>query len=224
MHERKHQWKSALAGLIRIDTASIPRAAELLARAFQDDPLMTYAFPDAVRRARLLPQLIGLNVRYGCLFGEVYATPSWEGAAVWLPPGGQTMTPWRVLRAGMLAAPLRVDWAALGRLALIQEQTTRLHRRHALPGHWYLSQIGVEPVHQAQGWGGALLRPLLARLDAARCWCYLDTTQEAAIPFYQKWGFAIAAETDTIRGGPHLWAMLRAPAEHFASPSANTEM
>src|ERR1051326_7905222 len=83
MHERKHHWKSAPAGLIRIDTASIPRAAELLARAFQDDPLMTYAFPDAARRARLLPWLIGLNVRYGCLYGEVYATSGWEGTAIW---------------------------------------------------------------------------------------------------------------------------------------------
>lgn len=181
---------------------------------------MAYAFPDAERRACLLPFLIGLNVRYGRLYGEVYATPGWEGMAIWLPPGSVAMPPWRMLRAGMLAAPLRVDWAALRRLARAQEHTTRLHRFHAPMAHWYLSQIGVEPERQAQGWGSALLRPLLARLDAECHWCYLDTTQEAAIPFYEQWGFAVVGEADTVNGGPHLWAMLRAPAEHSAHPPA----
>lgn len=198
-------------GLIRVATPSISRAAEVLARAFQNDPLMAYAFPDPARRERILPWLIGLNVRLGCLYGEVYATPGWEGVAVWFPPGVQAMTPWRMLRAGMLAAPLRASWGALRRLALVEGYTTRLRRLHAPSGHWYLSQIGVEPERQAQGWGSALLHPMLARLDADHRWCYLDTVQQSAIPFYRKWGFDVVAETDTVKGGPHLWALLRPP-------------
>ncbi len=160
-----------------------------------------------------MPLLIGWNIRYGNLYGEVYATSGWEGVAIWLPPGKSDTTPWRMLRAGMFSAPLQLDWATLRRLAQIQEHMTRLHRLHAPAGHWYLSQIGVEPSEQAKGWGSALLRPLLERFDAARCWLYLDTTQEAALPFYQRLGFFVAAESNTAHGGPHLWALLRPPAE-----------
>ena len=77
MGEREHNRESAPVGLVRVHTPALPRAAKLLARAFQADPLMTYAFPDVIRRERLLPLLIGWNVRFGNLYGEVYATSGW---------------------------------------------------------------------------------------------------------------------------------------------------
>ncbi|HEX9058477.1 MAG TPA: hypothetical protein VF818_13195, partial [Ktedonobacterales bacterium] len=58
---------------IRVGSADVVRVAALLARAFDDDALMHYAIPDARQRHRLLPWIIGLNVRYGCRYGTVYA-------------------------------------------------------------------------------------------------------------------------------------------------------
>ena len=57
------------ARLIRATRADVRRVAAMLARAFQDDPLMRYAIPDDERRRRLLPRLIALNVRYGRRYG-----------------------------------------------------------------------------------------------------------------------------------------------------------
>jgi hypothetical protein len=74
------------SGLVRISPDQIALVAGLLARAFQDDPMMVAAFPDATRRARSLPRLNVLTVRYVVRYGEVYATPGMEGAALWLPP------------------------------------------------------------------------------------------------------------------------------------------
>jgi ribosomal protein S18 acetylase RimI-like enzyme len=192
------------------DAATIARIAALLARAFADDPEMVAAFPDAARRARQLPVLIGLNVRFGCRYGEVYTTPGMDGAAVWLPPGAR-FTLGRVARSGMLAAPLRVDWGALRRVAAVERYAARLHHRHAPMPHWYLSQIGVEPSRQGRGIGGALLGAMLARIDAERGWCYLETTKRANLPFYEKHGFRIMEEGETYRGGPRVWGLLRAP-------------
>jgi GNAT superfamily N-acetyltransferase len=148
-------------------------------------------------------------VRYGDLFGEVWTTPALDGAAVWLPPARTTLTPWRMLRAGMFAVPLRLSWRVLGRLARIESIVASLHQQHAPSAHWYLSQLGVEPAHQGQGIGGALLRPMLSRLDAQGLACYLETMDPANVPFYQHQGFTVAAQVNVPEGGPSIWAMLR---------------
>lgn len=199
-------------GLVRIGVGQgqIARAAAVLARAFQDDPLMVVALPDAERRARSLPRLIELNVRYAARYGEVYATPGMEGAAVWLPPGRAQASRGGMLRVGALVAPLTVSWVALRRLAAQEALTAHLHGQHAPMPHWYLSQIGVEPASQGRGFGGKLLAPLLARMDAEGVPCYLETAREGNVALYRRYGFAIVAEGD-LGGGLRVWAMLRQP-------------
>ncbi|HET9979421.1 MAG TPA: GNAT family N-acetyltransferase [Ktedonobacterales bacterium] len=196
------------SGIVRATLADVGRIAAMLARAFQHDPLMRYAIPDAGQRRRLLPRLIALNVRYGCRYGEVYTTPNYEGAAIWLSPGQTRMTLWRILRAGIFTAPLWAPWPALRRLAVSGDHSASLHARCLTGPHWYLAQIGVEPAAQRQGLASRLLRPMLARIDAANLPCYLETENAANIMFYQRLGFHVAAE-DTSPGYPPIWGMIR---------------
>ena len=195
---------------MRVGRAEAPRVAALLAHAFHDDPLMRYAIPDA-RQRRVLPRLIALNVRYVCRYGEVYATPGFEGAALWLPPRRTTPTLGRMLRAGMAAAPFTVPWPVLWRLAAVESHAQALHTRYAPEPHWYLAQIGVEPAQQRQGVASRLLRSMLAHCDAQALPCYLETEHEANIAFYKRFGFRIVAEDANLPSGLHIWAMLRAP-------------
>lgn len=203
--------------LIRIDGKSagdVRRVAEMLARAFQDDPLMRYGIPNAEERRRLLPGIIGHNVRYGYRYGEVYATDDYAGAAIWLPPNQPRFTLGRMMRAGMFTALLQVGWPILGRMAAGEGRAGALHGRCMSGPHWYLSQIGVEPSRQRQGVASRLLRPILARADAAALPCYLETENAANIPFYERHGFQVAAEDAVPAGGPHIWAMVRGPSSH----------
>jgi GNAT superfamily N-acetyltransferase len=201
-------------GLTSVGRADVPRIAALLAHAFAEDPLMCYAIPDASERRRLLPWLIGLNVRDGCRYGAVYATADFEGAAVWFPPERTRRTPWRMVRSGMVAAPLRVRWSILRRLAVVEAHAQALHERHAPASapHWYLAQLGVEPARQRQGSASRLLHPVLAHLDAQALPlpCYLETEREANIAFYERFGFRVVAEDTGLPAGLHIWAMLRA--------------
>ncbi len=200
-----------LHGLARAGMPDARRIARIFARAFQDDPLMRYAIPDAQQRRRLLPTLMGPNARYGCRYGEVYTTTAeFSGAAMWLPPGHATYTLRRLLRAGMLVAPLRLPWPVLRRLATVEGRAHTLHQRYAPEPHWYLAQIGVEPAHQRQGVASRLLRPMLARMDAAGLPGYLETENPANLRIYQRYGFRVVAE-DAVPGEPHIWAMLRGP-------------
>lgn len=75
-----------LSHLVRLQKSQIKPAADVLARAFQDDPFNVYLLPDASERMNKLPHGFRMLVHYGVLYSELYATsPNLEGVAVWLP-------------------------------------------------------------------------------------------------------------------------------------------
>ena len=180
----------------------------LMARAFFNDPLFRYVLPEAETRQKRLPGLFRLNLRYGCMFGELFSLPG-QGLAIWLPPGKTRITVRRALQAGMWLAPLMVGLRAVMGLARLNTTSEQLHAQFAPDLHWYLFLLGVDPDSQGQGLGGELLKPILARADATRMPCYLETNNPSSVRFYQKHGFGVVAERQTISAGFILWSMRR---------------
>jgi ribosomal protein S18 acetylase RimI-like enzyme len=218
MMVRLESFQAVTVEPVHLPPVDAARAAALLARAFQEDPMTRFILPDPDARAGLLPWFLGATVDYGLRYGEVYTTPGVvEGVAIWLPPGKTHLTLGRMLRAGMLATPFRFGPAAFGRFVTLVSHVEGVHKRVAPMPHWYLWGLGVEPARQGQGLGGALLRTVLARADAAGSSCYLETFNPASVPFYRAHGFTVAAEEDVPKGGPRVWAMLR-PSSPFSPP------
>lgn len=92
-----------LSTLVRLGKPDIKPAAKVLARAFQEHPIFVYSIPDASKRRDKLHHVFEKGVRYGVLYGEVYATsPNLEGVAILLPAETADMTLWRLIRVGML--------------------------------------------------------------------------------------------------------------------------
>lgn len=197
---------------MRLEPRRMDDAAQVLARAFRNDPIARYLFPNDSRRAHLLPWYLGSAVHYCANYGEVYATEALDGVAAWLPPGKTKVSNyWHMLRSGMLLAPLKVGPAAFSRLMALRAYTEAAHGRWAPGRHWYLFVLGVEPSSQGQGIGGVLMEPVLARADAQRLPCYLETQYERNLPFYKRYGFEVAEEGSVPNGGPRIWAMIRQP-------------
>ncbi len=86
-----------------------------------------------------------------------------------------------------------------------------LHKRDVPSRHWYLPTLGVDPLSQGRGVGGALLQPVLARADAEGLFCYLETEKEINVTFYRRHGFEVVVEDDFPNGGIHFWTMRRHP-------------
>jgi ribosomal protein S18 acetylase RimI-like enzyme len=189
----------------------LDEAAEVLARAFQHDPLSCYVFPKEARRGRVLRWMFHCHLRYGLRYGQVYTCARGDGVAIWLPPGQTTQTLWRLLRTGALPAPLRFGWSAFRRSMTFLRVLTRWHEHYAPAAHWYLFYVGVTPAQQGRGLGSALLQPVLARADAEALPCYVETGVARNRGFYAQHGFQVVAEAVLPRGGPRLWAMVRAP-------------
>lgn len=81
---------------------------------------------------------------------------------------------------------------------------------HPSGPHWYLPLIGVDPAHQGQGHGAALMTYALEQADRDRLPAYLESTNPRNISLYRRHGFEVLG---TIQAGasPPLTPMLRQP-------------
>jgi len=192
--------------------ADLPAAVATLARAFDDDPVMTWIFPDDAMRRRRLPGFFGSALRGSGLRheGTEVAVRGGQvlGAAIWLPPGTWRPPLWR-----QLAALPGLVFRLRSRLSVASVTYGALVRLHPERPHWYLSGIGTDPAVQGTGVGGELLRSRLARCDADRLPAYLESSKERNVPFYERHGFRVTGEVTIPGGGPTLWLMWRNPAE-----------
>jgi GNAT superfamily N-acetyltransferase len=182
----------------------IEHAGFVLGRAFLDDPLMTFIFPDDDQRFRELPWFMSVAVRIGTRGGRVHTDDRVAGCAVWLPPGATDVD-------GIGDAARRWGADALGRFDAAMQHLSDLHHRLMPEAHWYLMLLGVDPPYQGQGVGGELMQPILGEADREGRPAYLETQKARNVPFYRRHGFEVVAETDAPGGGPHLWLMARAP-------------
>jgi ribosomal protein S18 acetylase RimI-like enzyme len=185
-------------------------AARALALAFFDDPFWRYVEPDDAERERQLHQWFPLAIRYAGRYGTVdtHGDEGVIGAALWLPPGKQEMTWWRMVRTGMLRTGRILGRRATRRLTRASHALDAARARLMPPGSEYLWILGVDPEHHGRGQGAATISIGLERTDAARSVAYLETYKEANLAFYRRQGFEVVSEEHPPEGPP-FWTLKR---------------
>lgn len=182
----------------------------MLARAFRDYPLLTYAIPDEEQRAQAATHYCQYVLYYGMRYGEAYATsPQMEGIAVWLSSDHFPMTIWRTLCAVPLSVIAGFEQAGGSRLKDPSLFIDARHKALTHYKHWNLLFLGVSPDNQGQGYASLLLRPGLARIDAEGMPCFLETMDERNVPRYQHFGFEVIEQSPVPGTELTTWAMLR---------------
>ncbi|MEU7487349.1 GNAT family N-acetyltransferase [Streptomyces sp. NPDC042319] len=181
------------------DAPSISRS---LARAFDDDPLMSWLLPDAATRGeRLGRYFTTLFRRQYEPYARCELTES--AAAFWVPPESRD-------KAVPDADTVRQLVDILGDRAPLLRDVVEQVAAHTPPEpHWYLAVIGAAPLVRGQGHGAALLRSGLARADAAGLPVHLESSKPDNIPFYTHFGFTVTTELHPHPDGPPLWPMRR---------------
>lgn len=191
---------------IRIMTAGeLTAAARALSNAFHDDPLQKYTFPDESERRDKSPAHFSAALRYGLMFGEVFAAESGAGASIWLKPGETEITPERAEAGGFTALPGLIGEDAFERFFSTISFAEEFHKQDAPRPHWYTMVLGVDPAFQGQGYGKALLAPVLEKAKGDGVPVYLETAQPANVSFYEKIGFSLLRELQEPASGLSLW-------------------
>ncbi|GAU65710.1 putative acetyltransferase [Streptomyces sp. NBRC 110611] len=181
-----------------------PLIGRTLARAFDDDPMMRWFFPDGASREA------GLGRYFTTIFARQYVhhgvcERTEAAAAFWVPPEAQA-------KAVPDAETIRQLQNLLGdRAGLFRDAVETAAQHTPQEPHWYLAVIGADPAAQGQGQGAALLRSGLAKADAAGLPAYLESSKPSNLPFYEHFGFTVRAELRLPGEGPVLRAMWREP-------------
>jgi ribosomal protein S18 acetylase RimI-like enzyme len=177
------------------------RAIGTIVLAFAADPPARWLYPQAGDFLAHFPHFV--RAFAGGAFGHrsAYGVDGFAGAALWLPPG---VEPDEQALVGLLERS--VAGPQLGQVFELLEQMGRFHPEQA---HWYLPMIGVDPARQRQGHGDTLLRETLAHIDAQHHAAYLESTNPANIPLYERHGFVLQA-TLQVGTAPPMFPMVRA--------------
>lgn len=187
-----------------VDNTNQPRAIEVLARAFHDDPVMNWSCNHPPDLRPFFEFTLPVFVPHGL----TYLDPQGRGAACWLAPGEKLKWP---MNASSVSRILRLG-GARGLLRMLRSgyHTERNHPRS--PPHYYLFAIGVVPEHKGKGLGSALMTPLLRRCDDEGMPAFLENSKEANLRFYEGHGFRVMREVRFAPSAPPLWLMWREPA------------
>jgi ribosomal protein S18 acetylase RimI-like enzyme len=208
--------------IVPLAPARASQAAEVLARAFREDPAWVWALPDATRRARVLPWFFRAALRYALRHGSVHATAGEiRGAALVLPPERPRLVDRELVRAGLWQMPLRAGPRGFARFVTQGRVLEHRHQHDVPPRHAYVWLIGVDPRHHGRGIGSAVLRAVAARGDALGAPTYLDTTNERNLVFYGRHGFAVAHEGSFPGGGCRFWTLVRPPGAGAIAPEGS---
>ena len=191
---------------------NLGQAVDVFARAFFDDPITHYLFPDKNERFRQLKSVFKPYLRYGVLFGEVHTRPGdVEAGAMWLGPDEWHMTDEGSEVAGFGALPEALGEEAFERFDKYFTWMNGLHDLDGPARHLYLAVLAVDTHLQGQGIGSALVRNVTRRADMEGLPCYLETQQPRNVPLYQRLGFEVIVDTVEPVSGVRTWTFLRQP-------------
>jgi GNAT superfamily N-acetyltransferase len=184
----------------------ITRLAEVLALAFDNDPVTRWHVPDDARRVPVMQRFFEFALRSIFLpLGAVWTTVDLLGGAAWMPDQAAEAQP------GADDPPDSAIGQIFGKDAWMVNTILRVQQAHQpAERHHYLQFMGTHPEQQGHGIGAALMEAGLAWCDADSLPAYLDASSPASRDFYKHHGFSVV-DTFNVPNGPRFWQMRRIP-------------
>jgi GNAT superfamily N-acetyltransferase len=194
--------------ILSITQQDYHQAAQLLSRAFVDDPVSVAIYRNfpATKRIHALEVDFSAELRL-CLR---------RGYPIQANENGRMVAVAVIYPPGCYPFPLLDQWMLLVKSILgngwydvraWMKWLDEVDRQHPKITHYYLEYIGVTPQDQGKGYGTGILKYLSTQADARRMGCYLENANPRNLPFYQQAGFQVIAERQII--GLPTWFMWR---------------
>jgi ribosomal protein S18 acetylase RimI-like enzyme len=195
---------TSAAPIVRAGEGDAPAVASVIARAFHPLAPAVWLVPDPRERARLFPPYFRLFVEHAIRHGEVYVGAGGAAVSVWFPPSDEPPGDPEDYESRLVA----LVGPHLDRFRTFDAMLSKVH---PCDPHYYLLFLAVDPRRQANGLGSALLRDMLARLDASGQAAYLEASDARSRRLYVREGFAPRQEPYALPDGPRLYPLWRDP-------------
>lgn len=190
--------------------ADVEATAQVIAQAFEDDPLTSFMLPIKATRVRTLTKFfrvygeINIKNQRGYGVGEPL-----QGIAFWKFPEQDSMSI-SVKSLGKLL-PLLFTMYPIGyfRAKAILNQIEALHKKYADAPHFYLDNLGVLASARGKGVSSKLIRPFLEMADSQKVMAYTDTVTKSNVPLYEHFGFQCVEASPIANTGITVYALRR---------------
>ena len=206
---------SILSHLKRLQKDQIEAASRVAARAFQNDPLSVYYYPDPIERKIKTVTKCEYLILLGIISGEVYITSSdIQGIAVWNTYGIKDQTIGKqskeiIRKLRKVKRKMFSDRLFSEKYGITSEIYNSLHNKHANFPHWDFMMLTVDPLHQGKGYASMLIKPKLREIDKQNLPCYLETQNENNVSLYEHFGFELVGEIKVPNSNVNCYGMLR---------------
>ncbi|AZO81041.1 GNAT family N-acetyltransferase [Bosea sp. Tri-39] len=175
-------------------------AVEIVVLAFATDPMARWTWPRANQYLAAMPRMARAFGSKAFSNGSAFYTDDYTGVALWLPP---KVHPDEEELGAVVESTVAPSLAA--ETTAIFEQMAKYHLTEP---HWYLPLISVDPAHQGEGHGDALMAYALAQCDRDHMPAYLESSNPRNMSLYRRHGFEALGEIQ-VGSSPTLVPMLR---------------
>ena len=199
-HKNHHQ---GMDDIIEVEKHEHKLIGEIIGESFADDPINKWVFNNT--HALIRYNILAAKKLY-LKKGFAHRTIAGIGGTLWLPPQTKKyIALWNSL--DIAYEMIKGDgFRALRRGMLVDDAMAAA--KPSIP-HYYLYAIGVRPGHQGKGIGSRLLKEGLAVVDDAHMPAYLESSKEANVPLYERYGFEVTDVLKPDNGCPPLSLMWR---------------
>jgi len=190
--------------------ADVEQAAQVIAQAFMNDPLVSYMLPFKATRLQTLIKFFRvygeLNIKNQRAYG---VGEPLQGVAYWIFPDQESMS--ISIRSIGKLLPILFTMYPIGmfRARRVLNQINAFYKKYADKPHFYLDNLGVLPTARGKGLSSKLIRPFLEMADAQNVIAYTDTVTPANVSFYEHFGFQLVEHKQVPGTGITVFALRR---------------
>jgi len=199
--------------LYKVQKRDIMRVREVLADAFQNDPVWNKIYEGESDFETRFRAFFEVPVRYCLKYGEVYApSEDLEGIVAWVPGRYADMTMWRILLSGTMGAAIRMGSNASKKMGPVFKPVTEDRNEHMAGRTFlYLLIVGVTTKLQGVGLGKKLIGAAIEKSEREGIPLYLETETEENVKMYEHFGFSLLKRITLPIADLPMWEMVRKP-------------
>ena len=190
----------------RAEFGDVRELSLVLARAFEEDPFMSWLFPEPTYRLKLVQAWMRVEVANALEMDASWVSMISDeivAGTIWSPPGRDLHESGTFSQLWYLVLGANPD-----RTSDLAQGLSMIGSSHPEEPHFYLNTVGVQPSLAGQGHGGAIIGHTLDLADVDGQPCYLESSSPRNIPLYERLGFEVIHEI-ALPNGPKMWGMWR---------------
>jgi GNAT superfamily N-acetyltransferase len=185
--------------------ADLDAVVNTIAVAFHNDPVWSWAFPDADQRPAQFRQWWPLFVRSAIPHEFTWMGAHAETVAVWTPPNLPELSDVALASIPRLLGELLGERASIVLEGLLLFDNAHPHDEP----HYYLGFVATHDDYRGQGIGEQLLAQNLVRIDTEHAPAYLESSNPKNLERYGRLGFVPLEEFTLPDNGPTVTTMWR---------------